>query len=94
MGSKMQEDFKGFRKGCRYLVKDESKVWNIDLIEINILEISEKAIKIKFENGNTQWFLKENYYFTIIENLSDVKQNDFINFPEEEDPPCFTLKLT
>jgi hypothetical protein len=93
MGSKMQKDFKGFRKGCRYLVKDESKVWDIDLIEINILEISEKAIKIKFENGNTQWYLKGNYCFTLIENLSEVK-NDFVDFTEEEDSPSFTLKLT
>lgn len=92
---KMQKEFKDFKEGCRYLVKDESKFWvtSIDLLEINILEISEKAIKIKFENGDTQWYLKENYYFTIIENLSEAGQNKFVVFPEEEDSPDFTLRL-
>jgi hypothetical protein len=91
----MGKEFKDFKEGCRYLVKDDSKYWNtsIDLIEINILEISEKAIKIKFENGDTRWYLKGNYCFTLIENLSEVK-NDFVDFPEEEDSPSFTLKLT
>ena len=37
------------------------------------MEISEKAIKIKFDNGNTKWHLKETFKFSMIENLSEVK---------------------
>ena len=68
----MGKEFKGFKAGCRYLVKDDSKFWdtNFEIIEIIVLEISEKAIKIKFENSNTKWYLKESFSFSIIENMS------------------------
>lgn len=71
----MEKQFKGFKEGCRYLVKDDTKFWDTSfgLIEIYILEISEKAIKIKFENSNTKWYLKESFNFSMIENLSEVK---------------------
>jgi hypothetical protein len=70
----MNKEYKGFKEGCRYLVKDESKFWDtsFEIIEITVLEISEKAIKIKYENGNTNWYLKETFNFSIIENLSVV----------------------
>lgn len=72
----MQKEFKGFKEGNRYLVKDDSKIWDtsFEIIEIYILEISEKAVKIKFENGNTKWYLKESFNFSTIENLSVIKQ--------------------
>lgn len=69
------KEFKGFKESNRYLVKDESKFWNtsFEIIEIYILEISDKAIKINDENGNTKWYLKESFNFSIIENLSLYK---------------------
>jgi hypothetical protein len=71
----MDKEFKSFKEACRYLVKDESKFWDtsFQIIEITVLEISEKAIKVKYENGSTKWYLKECFNFSIIENLSDYK---------------------
>jgi hypothetical protein len=69
----MNKEFKGYKEGCRYLVKDDSKFWDTSLVEIYVLEISEKAIKIKFDNGDAKWYLKETFNFSMIENLSEVK---------------------
>ena len=69
----MQKQFKSFKEDCRYLVKDESKFWDTSLVEIYVLEISEKAIKIEFDNSDTKWYLKETFNFSMIENLSEVK---------------------
>lgn len=71
----MNKEYRGFKEGYRYLVKDDSKYWDTSfkLIEIIILEITEKAIKIKPVNNNTKWYLKESFNFTIIENLDKEK---------------------
>ena len=66
----MQKQFKSFKEDCRYLVKNESYFWDTSLVEIYVLEISEKAIKIEFDNGDTKWYLKETFNFSMIENLS------------------------
>ena len=72
----MNKEYKGFKEKYRYLVKDDSKYWDTSfkLIEIIILEITEKAIKIKPVNNNTKWYLKESFNFTIIEELVGEKQ--------------------
>ena len=72
----MQKEFKGFKASCRYLVKDESKFWDtsFEIIVLTVLKISEKAIKIKYENGTTKWYLKESFNFSMIENLSILNQ--------------------
>jgi len=65
------KEYKGFKEGNRYLVKDDLKYWDTSfkLIEIIILEITENAIKIKPVNNNTKWYLKESFNFFMIEEL-------------------------
>ena len=83
----------------KYLVKSRFK----NLIELTILEITEKAIKVKYEYGNPSWLLKEDFDYTIIEELPTVKQviedrSYEIQVDDdmwcEKDEPQFTLKMT
>lgn len=87
----MNKEFKGFKESCRYLVKDESKFWDtsFEITEITVLEISEKAIKIKYENGRTKWYLKESFSFSTVENLSVVNQltEEKSKLEWQQDPP-------
>lgn len=98
---------KQFKEGGRYLVGN-NRYYNEALLELRILEISEKAIKIKYDNGNSQWYLKDNFPYRFVEELSVIKQttvikqtvenrSDEIQFEDgwyEPDEPQFTLKLT
>lgn len=87
-----------FKEGGRYLVSDN---YTESLTELKVLEVSEKAIKIKFENGN-KWYLKDRFPYKFIEELPIVKQtiedrSHEIQFDDdwyEKDEPQFTLKLT
>lgn len=73
----MSKEYKGYKEGNRYLVKDDSKYCpsSFKLIEIIILEITEKAIKIKPVNNNTKWYFKESFNFSMIEELVGEKQS-------------------
>lgn len=90
---------KQFKEGGRYLVGEN---YIESLTELRILEVSEKAIKVKFDNGNSQWYLKDKFPYKFIEELSVVKQtiedrSHEIQFDDdwhEKDEPQFTLKLT
>lgn len=56
------------KQGRRYLIEDGKS-----LIEIKILETTEKAIKLKFCDTNTdQWYKKENFKFSIFDELPDI----------------------
>lgn len=88
-----------FKENKRYLVKD---IYD-DILEIIVLEISEKAIKVKFDNSNSQWHLKDNFPYKFVEELPTVKQtikdrSNKIQFDDAEqyepDEPEFTLKIT
>ena len=83
----------------KYLVKSRFK----NLIELTVLEITEKAIKVKYEYGTPSWLLKEDFDYTIIEELPTVKQiiedkSHEIQVDDdmwcEKDEPQFTLKIT
>ena len=52
----------------KYLVKGRLK----HLIELTVLEITEKAIKVKYQYGNPSRLLKEDFDYTIIEELPYV----------------------
>ena len=93
---------KQFKEGSRYLVGNNG-YYNEALLELTILEISEKAIKIKFDNGNTQWYLKDKFPYKFIEELPITKEtiadrSHEIQFDDgmrcEKDEPKFTLKMT
>lgn len=54
------------RKLKSYLVKE----WYDPLIKMTIIEITEKAIKVKYENGHIRRYTKEEAkYWSIIEEL-------------------------
>ena len=103
MRKKMKDLEKQFKEGGRYLVGN-NVYYNEVLLELTILEISEKAIKVKFDNGNSQWYLKDKFPYKFVEKLSVVKQtiedrSHEIQFEDdamgyEPDEPQFTLKLT
>jgi len=97
---------KQFKEGGRYLVGNNS-YYNETLLELKVLEVSEKAIKIKFDNGNSQWYLKDLFPFKFIEELPVIRQTVIkqiiedrsheIQFDDdwyEKDEPQFTLKIT
>ena len=69
----MQKKFKEFKEKNRYLAT-ESLYYKSPLIEVKILEISDKAIKVDFGNKGITWFLKEDFYYKPIEELPTVKQ--------------------
>lgn len=95
--------YKEFKEGGRYLVGNNG-YYNEALLELKVLEISEKAIKIKYGNGNSQWYLKDKFPYKFVEELSIVKQtiedrSHEIQFEDdamgyEPDEPQFTLKIT
>lgn len=90
---------KQFKQGGRYLVSEN---YTESLIELTVLEISKKAIKIKYDNGNSQWYLKDKFPYKFVEELPIVKQiiegrSNEIQFEDEwyeSDEPQFTLKVT
>lgn len=90
---------KQFKEGGRYLVSEN---YIESLTELRILEVSKKGIKIKYDNGNTQWYLKDKFPYNFIEELPIVKQtiedrSHEIQFEDEwyqADEPQFTLKVT
>lgn len=93
---------KQFKEGYRYLVKDKDSSY-YTILELTVLEVSNKAIKVKFENGNTTWYLKDHLLSLLIEELPSTKQIikdrlHEIQFHDEllyeKDEPQFTLKLT
>lgn len=47
-----------YKVGGLYLVRKSSLVFQIE-----ILATSEKALKIRWESGNSSWVLKEDFYF-------------------------------
>ena len=70
----MQKQFKGFKEGGRYLVSDKP-YYKENLVELIVLEISEKAIKIQWHKELVEWYLKDdNLPFTLIEELPIKKQ--------------------
>lgn len=93
---------KEFKEGGRYLVGNNG-YYNETLLELTVLEISKKAIKIKYDNGNSQWYLKDKFPYKFVEELPIVKQtiedrSHEIQFDDamgyESDEPQFTLKVT
>ena len=102
-GGNMQE----FKEGGRYLIR-ESSYYQSDILEVKILEISEKAIKVDFGKKGVSWFLKDDFHYKILEELPNrlllsVKQtiedrSNEIQFDDdmwcEKDEPQFTLKMT
>ena len=54
----MQKQFKGFKEGGRYLVSDKP-YFKENLVELIVLEISEKAIKIQWHKELVEWYLKD-----------------------------------
>lgn len=96
----MKKQFKEFKQGYRYLVRDISN--NEKLIDITVLEISEKAIKIEWYKDLVEWYLKDDLPFKFIEELPSTKQNiedrsheiQFHDMWCGTDEPDFTLKLT
>lgn len=97
----MDKQFKKFKEGGRYLVSEN---YTESLIELTVLEVSKKGIKIKYDNGNSQWYLKDTFPYNFIEELPIVKQtiegrSHEIQFDDdamgyEPDEPQFTLKIT
>jgi hypothetical protein len=69
----MQKEFKDFKEGCRYLVT-ESLYYRKELIEVKILEISDKAIKVDFGKNSVIWFLKDDFYYKMLEELPIVRE--------------------
>ena len=53
-----------------YLIK---RFGNHDIFQINVLLITERAIKIEYENGNIQWFYIEDFEsdYTFVEDISN-----------------------
>jgi hypothetical protein len=49
-----------FKKGAKYLVKDR-RISQDRISELTILEITKKAIKVKWDNGGVEWYLKSNF---------------------------------
>lgn len=64
---------KQFKEDYRYLVKDKDSSY-YTILELTVLEVSNKAIKVKFENGNTTWYLKDHLLSLLIEELPSTKQ--------------------
>lgn len=96
----MVKQFKEFKQGYRYLVRDITN--SEKLIDITVLEISEKAIKIEWYKDLVEWYLKDDLPFKFIEELSTTKQviedrSHEIQFDDmwcEKDEPDFTLRIT
>lgn len=92
---------KQFKEGGRYLVKDKDAQY-YTILELTILEVSKKAVKVKFDNENSQWYLKDKFPYLFIEELPNSKQTiqneshktQFDDDWYEKDEPQFTLKLT
>lgn len=96
---------KEFKEGCRYLVKDKNSDDYYSILELTVLEVSNKAVKVKFENGNTVWYPKDHLLSVLIEELPSTKQiikdklHEMIQFEKdaiwyESDEPQFTLRTT
>lgn len=81
----MQKEFKDFKEGCRYLVT-ESLNYRKELIEVKILEISNKAIKVDFGNNSVIWFLKDDFYYKMLEELT-IAREEKPKLEWEENPP-------
>ena len=77
--TKTEENFlkEQYKEGSRYLVKDNTKFWSTsdELLELYVVELSEKAIKFKFENGSACWCLKENFHFSVVDELRSLVQS-------------------
>lgn len=75
-----------FKKNERYLIEDDK-----DLIEIRILETTEKAIKLKFCDTNIdQWYKKENFKLKIFDKLPEILNQKSIleqKLEWEQNPP-------
>ena len=85
----MKKEFKGFKEGGRYLVGDKP-YYKENLVELIVLEISEKAIKIQWYKELVEWYLKDNLPFTLIEELPIKKQviedrSQEISFDDEQE---------
>lgn len=65
-----QEENKFKKVGARYLVKD-LRISQDRILELTILEITEKAIKVKWDNGGVEWYLKNSFDYEFIEELKD-----------------------
>ena len=59
---------KEFKEGGRYLIR-ESSYYQSDILEVKILEISEKAIKVDFGKKGVTWFLKDDFHYKMLEEL-------------------------
>ena len=70
--NKEENEFK--KVGARYLVKDR-RISQDRILEITILEITEKAIKVKWDNGSIEWYLKNSFDYEFIEELKDIYIN-------------------
>lgn len=65
-----QEENEFKKVGARYLVKNQL-ISQDRILELTILEITEKAIKVKWDNGGVEWYLKNSFYYEFIEELKD-----------------------
>lgn len=69
----MKDLEKQFKVGYRYLVKNTDSHY-YTILELTVLEVSKKAVKVKFQNDNTVWYLKDNLVSLFIEELPILKQ--------------------
>lgn len=72
----MNKEFQKFKKNYRYLVKDNSVV-SQELEEVQVLEATEVALKLQFNSAEppySQWFLKENFTYSVVQELPYEQQ--------------------
>jgi len=75
------------QKGREYLVKRTM----YDPFHIRVLDVTEKAYRFQYENGNTTWVEKDYYNntYTFVEDITDFKiQKEVKTFMEQEFEVC------